>query len=946
MPRTRPRIPNPLSLTVVITVVVALCFQAWMLREGYYRSLRIMSTRSANRAQATAHQVQSIFKQVDMLLMGVRDHVDAEEIVRGPGSESAKKVDHMRQFLSREAAKVPQVLLLHVVSPDGHYVYSSNATLPTISIADRSYFQKQRDATTDQLWVSEPLFGRVSQRWGVFPSRRLSTRDGRFAGIVFAIVDAQTLGSVMMAVDQNQWILSLYDDDQRLVARSPIGTSQIGTPAQDPRLTIAPGVPTSFIGSGLGEAAPHIWATQPVQGLPFQTCTGFSKERALAQWKKDLQINLAVAFLLVAGCAGVLVLQHRNQLSANAIKSLNDRMKMAATSVRMGIWEWEPSTDRLSWDIGMLELYGIEASMFAGNEASWLSLVLPEDRDQILKAQQDAIQGGPAFDVRFRVMVSGDRVRHLHATAVVREGEPTGLVGITWDITAAERAQHELRSSEAYFRTLFDTVPDAVAVIDEGEVIDANQRYLDLFQITKETKTPPWELAPTRQPNGYHSTEHGQRLSTLALAGALQRVSWQCLRSNGTTFDGELAITLFRHDERNLLIVIVRDLTEMRAMEEKLHQAQKLDALGQLAGGVAHDFNNMLTAILGAADLLSENLKDEREYLLARTIVSAAERAGQLTRKLLAFARKGKILSTPTDVHQILEEAVALLERTIDRKITISTQLQAENATVVGDPSQIQNALLNLGVNARDAMPSGGQITFTTELVGLSGNQCHLGNFQVDPGDYLHISVGDKGCGIPEAHLQKIFDPFFTTKDVDKGTGLGLAAVFGTMVSHRGAVTVDSHPNEGSTFHLYLPLISGLTATRPQQAGLIHQGNGRVLMIDDEDIVRTATSMLLEALGYQVLTESDGEQAIAYFQDHHHEIHAVLLDMVMPRISGAEVAGYLRKIDPKVPIILASGFPRNAEVNQLLDSGIAGFLQKPFSRRELGEMLARVIERE
>lgn len=941
MAHSRFPLPSPSSVAIVLTVVVALCFQAWVLHESHDRALRIYGTRAANRAQATGHQVQAVFKQLDLLLLNVREHLDADEIARGPSLETSRKVESMRRLLQAEAAKVPQIGLLHVISPEGKYVYSSNLVLPSISIADRSYFQEQRQASQDELRISAPLFGRVSHRWSIFPSRRLTTRDGRFAGIVFAAIDTEALGSVMVAVDQQEWVLSLYDRERRLVSRSPLANNAIGAVASDPRLA-SPDHTQSFKGPGLGEQTSHIWATSPVPGLPLFTCTGFAEEKALVQWKQDLKINLIVSALLVVGCITVILLHHRNQQSADSIRAMHQRMKLAATSIHMGIWEWEPEADHLSWDEDMLALFGIPRSEFQGHQADWLSRIHEEDRAEVQSAQASSLQGRP-FDIRFRVL-GGPRPRYLRATAIRLQEEKPRLLGIAWDITEEESAQRRIQISETYFRTLFNTVPDAVAVIQEGKVVDTNQAYHELFQIKEGQDAPPWELAPILQQNGLRSREHGQQLAELALAGRVQRTSWQYQRRDGTHFQGDLALSLFRHQGQKLLIAIIRDQTEIRVMEEKLHQAQKLDALGQLAGGVAHDFNNMLAAILSSSELLKDKLQDEKLQLLARTIHAAAERASQLTRKLLAFARKGKILSTPTDVHQLLHEAVALLERTIDRRITIETQLGADQATVVGDPSQIQNALLNLGVNARDSMPEGGNITYRTEIVDLSGNQCHRGTFNLEAGPYLHVAISDNGCGIPEANLQKIFDPFFTTKEVDKGTGLGLASVFGTMVSHRGAVTVDSQVGHGSTFHLYLPLTAtDLPTKHPKNAPEPPRGHGRVLIIDDEDFVRTATTLLLEALGYQGLSASDGEEGLAYFEQHHSEVSAVLLDMVMPKLSGTEVAIRLQAIDPKVPIILASGFPKNAEITKLLNEGIAGFIQKPFNRQDLAELLAKVI---
>ena len=936
----RPAWLDSLTVTVVVTVLLALGFQAWMLAQGRRRDLEIISTRAANRAQATAHRVQEIFKEVDLLLLDIRERLDPEDLLRGPGAIPPARDAAMRAYLRSQAAKVTQVLLLHVIDQDGRYVYSSTDVLPDVNIADRNYFQEQRDAIADEMRVSDPFLGRVSGRWGIFPSRRVTAPGGRFAGLVVATLDTEALGSVMVAVDQAQWVLSLHAMDHQLIARSPAGP--IGTRLVEPRMDSIWKGPIAFEGASMGERESHVWAGWQVPGTSLYTVAGYRKARALAQWHRDLKINAAVACLLVAGCAGILVLQRRNRRSAESALLLQERLAIAAQGAGIGIFDWDMGRQRLHWDDGMYRLLGLRREDLPSPGEVWLDRVDDRDRDRVRADFRAARAAEGLHLTQFRARKPDASVVHLRVAArnlKSATGGPARMVGIVYDVTQAEEAQEALRSSEAYFRTLFEAVPAAVAVLRRGEVVDANPRYLQIFQAAE----PPWVLAPVRQPDGSHSRDHGERLAAAALGGSVQRLPWQCRRADGTLFDSEITVTRFRHEEDDLLMVIVRDLTAIREMETKLHHAQKMDALGQLAGGVAHDFNNMLSAIRSAAELLHEEVQGERPARLAGTIVAAADRAGQLTRQLLAFARKGKVLSTPTDVHLIITEAVALLERTIDRRIHISQRLLAADATVVGDPSQIQSALLNLGVNARDAMPEGGVLTFATETLFIEEADCGQGGFRLEPGAHLHITVADQGCGIPEANLGKIFDPFFTTKEVSKGTGLGLAAVFGTMVSHKGAVTVESSVGEGTVFHLYLPLAQpGVLQAPLAAAGPLPTGTGRVLVVEDEDLVRTATTMAIESLGYEVHAVADAQAALDHFTAHHGGLSAVILDMVLPGYSGEALAASLQVIDPFVPIVLVSGFPPNDGPGRFQEQGIAGFLQKPLDRRELGDLLAAI----
>lgn len=345
-----------------------------------------------------------------------------------------------------------------------------------------------------------------------------------------------------------------------------------------------------------------------------------------------------------------------------------------------------------------------------------------------------------------------------------------------------------------------------------------------------------------------------------------------------------------QHGNIQGVVLVFRDVTEEYALQEKLKQSQKMDVVGQLAGGVAHDFNNMLAGIMGNAELLQLSLNPNasvRKY--ADLILLGAQRAADLTRKLLTFSRKSHAVFRHMDIHDAIQMTIQLLKRTIDRKITIISELNASPSTLFGDCTLIENMLLNLALNARDAMTDGGSLTFSTSNIFLKKEQVTLYGFDIEAGDFLEISVMDTGIGMGPDVCARIFEPFFTTKEVGEGTGLGLSAVYGAVKEHHGMITVYSEVGACSVFEIYLPVAKDTTVIDLDEQTEIQKGQGTILIIDDEPIILHTAQALLTSLGYQVIEAPGGTEGIDLYNTHRNEIDLVLLDMVMPELSGMDV---------------------------------------------------------
>ncbi|MBN1553837.1 MAG: response regulator [Phycisphaerae bacterium] len=434
------------------------------------------------------------------------------------------------------------------------------------------------------------------------------------------------------------------------------------------------------------------------------------------------------------------------------------------------------------------------------------------------------------------------------------------------------------------------------------------------------------------------------KLATAAQDSKPCQFRWRCAN---TKRDLHFVSYSTRPDNVAMLVLDMTDQVraeeESRQLQEQLHHTRKMEAIGQLAGGIAHDFNNLLTAIHGNAELIRLDSGSSPSLLeSADQILKASQRMGDLTQQLLAFGRKGKLQTVPVDMHEAITETIKLLSHSIDRRIEITQDLRAAYPTVMGDPSQLKNALLNLAINARDAMRQGGRLTFSTRIAHLTEERALRGMETIPPGHYLELSVRDTGVGMDEDTLERIFEPFFTTKKMGEGTGLGLAGVYGCMKNHKGFVDVQSAPGEGSTFRLFLPTAEsplGVYASEAQGSKAKH-----ILVVDDEDMVRNYAVRALRTLGYRASFCADGEEAVRFYQDNYRRIDLVLLDLIMPRMGGLETFREMKAINPDIRAVLISGYSDHHVIDQLRSEGVLGFVNKPFEIENLKQDLKEYLE--
>ncbi len=505
-----------------------------------------------------------------------------------------------------------------------------------------------------------------------------------------------------------------------------------------------------------------------------------------------------------------------------------------------------------------------------------------------------------------------------------------------------EASRKLLQESNKSLQTIFDVSPLALAISSypEGAIREINQKFSDDFGYLCSDV-----IGKNVSELGFWGSgdERERFLKLISCQQGISGFGTEVKTLHGVSLNVLIYSNFMEYKGERCLLLVYMDITEQKKMADILRQTQKMEVLGRLAGGVAHDFNNMLSAIMSSAELLTNYVKDAPKAMkFVATILEATNRSADLTRQLLAFSRKGQKTSVPVCINETIQAAITMLERTIDKNIALETRLVASDAVVIGDPALLQNAILNLGINARDAMREGGTITFATANVVLGADYCGSHGFKISEGPFVEISVSDSGMGMSREVVEHIFEPFFTTKEIGKGTGLGLAAVYGTIKQHHGCISVYSEANIGTVFKLYIPLAGCKNVIAPQEDKVV-RGTGGILFVDDEALIRSSGKGLLEELGYRVYLAENGERALEVYARERGNISLVILDMVMPIMGGKETLLRLKARFPEVRVLISSGFSQEGIKEDFHTYGAHGFIQKPYRKVELCRAVALAI---
>jgi len=519
------------------------------------------------------------------------------------------------------------------------------------------------------------------------------------------------------------------------------------------------------------------------------------------------------------------------------------------------------------------------------------------------------------------------------------EGRIIGAAEIVTDVTEQKKAEKALKESEEEYRLLVENATDAILIAQDGMLMFVNRRTTELLGYKAE-EIAGLPFTEFIHPDDRHLV-HERYLRRLRGEEVPTSYEFRAVNRQGEEIYAQINAVPMLWKGRPAVLCFIRDISAQKRLESRLLQAQKMEAIGTLAGGIAHDFNNLLMGIQGYASLILHELEAghpvrERVKGIEEQVKSGAD----LTRQLLGFARGGKLDVRPTDMNDVIRKTSLMFGRT-KKEITIHTRLQEGLWSADVDRSQVEQVLLNLYVNAWQAMPGGGSLYLHTYNIVLAAEEAQ--SFDLAAGRYVRIGVTDSGTGMDERTRARIFEPFFTTKEMGRGTGLGLATVYGIVANHGGSIQVYSEKGHGSSFHIYFPASEGILEQVKPPKEDPSRGNETILIVDDEEIVGTVAKEMLEHLGYRVLSARSGKEGLEIFAAHRDEVDLVLLDMVMPKMGGGETFDRLRALDPDIRVILSSGYSIDGEAREILNRGCRGFLNKPYTLQALSGKIREVL---
>ena len=931
-----------ISATLLATgIVVALGFRFVATRR--IESEGLARIQSRNLAQALDQSLTGTLQKIDLALGSVAGEAT--------GTWRNGQLNHPRleQLLATEGKLLPWPGIIWIADARGRAILGNRPIALVPSWESRWWFLYCRTHPDAGMVVSKPIIGFLTKKWVIPCVRRFNLPNGEFGGVVVIPLSLDYLKSRLSGYEIGPGgSLTVRDSDGGFIARFPEASGgpdlEIGSQTGTAELM-------KFVQSGASEVThsaissfdqkPRLYTMRRVKDAPLIVGAGLAEADYLAQWRGDRGRILTLMGLSLLGIWAISWLFWRawksQALNAEALSLSEERFRLAMDATSDGIWDWNVATGAVYYSPSYTRMLGYELDEFSARVDSWADLILPEDRARVLAANEACIQGAcPSFEVEYRMRARDGAIRWIlgRGKAIHRdeEGRALRMVGTHVDVTGCKELEAGLRESEERYRQLFNNAEVGMfrTRLDGSEILEFNEKYLELLgrtmdEVRQQPSVVVWADRRKRE----------EMVRLLEAEGHVMDFEFEYLNARGEIRQAITSVKLFR--EEGILEGSIQDISARKQAEEEnarlqaqLQQAQKMESLGTLAGGIAHDMNNVLTGILGMAELgLEEQPEGSLGHRSFQAIIRAAERAGKMVKSLLRFARQRTAEEYELELNEILREEVNLLERTTLSRIHLELDLAPDLRYIRGDAGALTHAFMNLCVNAVDAMPDNGTLTLRTR--------------NVDSG-WVEVLVEDTGVGMTKEVLEKAVDPFFTTKEVGKGTGLGLSMVYSTVKAHQGQLEIQSEPGRGTRVRIRFPSFANRTQApegeEDRPAGTVPR-KLKVLLVDDDEIPRNTTYEVLTRMGHAALAVGSGEAALTQLEAGFQP-DVVILDMNMPGLGGLATLPRLRTLFPKLPVIISTGRADQTTLDLTLNEPFVTLLPKPFAMEELRGRLERL----
>jgi len=790
-------------------------------------------------------------------------------------------------------------------------------------------------------------------------------RFGKVTGVEGFIIDITDLKHAERALRESEALfhslftqapvaIEYYDSGGSLVDANPACLEMFGVEAVDEVKGF-----TLFDDPNLPEGARETLLNG--SSVTYQTEFDFEKVRGLDLYRTnrsgEIFIDCLITPLFTDGQQPNGYLVHVRDITAtrnaeSAVRYREAELNESQRVARIGSWSWDSRTDTITWSDEYYRIYGIDPALPTPNYEEHLKVYTDESIKHLDEDVQKALQSGEPYRLDLEIAEPRGKTRWIAARGeAIRDdsGEIIGLRGTAQDITERKLAEDALRESEERYRTLFEASKDAIFISTPGgEVVDINPAGLELLGYDS--------LEELRQVNlgddvYVHPEDRHEFQQIIGRQGFIKNYELELRRRDGEKITGSLSASSVRDEHGDVIAIrgIYRDLTSHRLLEQQLVQAQKMESIGQLAGGVAHDFNNILTAIQGYIDLAATECPTDSPILEElRNARASSEHAASLTKQLLMFGRREPVDLKPVDLNLVIGTLPKMLGRMIGEQYEIEIDLGPGLKTVDVDEIQIQQVLMNLAVNARDAMPGGGKIMIRTRNVTIDDDYVKKTGSEDTIREFVCLSVTDTGSGMDEKTRSRVFEPFFTTKGKGKGTGLGLAVAYGIIAQHDGWIDVQSTPGQGSTFRIYLPATNEIPEPLEKVQKELSQLQGRgehVLLVEDEEAVRDLARKMIEDNGYVVETAADAESALELFEHDPDRFQLVFSDVILPGMDGVRLAELLLERRPDLSVLLASGYSEEAIREEIRNRNYK-LVEKPYDLHTVLELLRKELDRD